>query len=179
MKSRYPLTAGALLVLGGFVCTMLGDSTRAQVTTRSSPSSSILQGKGLGSGCVKEFPRVPLLVYDRSGGTLIGAVHTQLTVYSDGLATYSNFDPMSASVASVRVLSAREVAGLVDTLAAVGAHVMCDDPMQVTDVPLATVTVLQGEGADAAAHSFSYYSVSAGAQGIVESIVQDFIAAHF
>lgn len=178
MKTRYSLTGGALIVLGGFVCTMLGDSTRAQTIKVKAASRSFLPARGLGTGCTNAFPREPVLVYDKTGGTLIGPVHVQLTVYSDGLATYSRIDPLDRDgQVSVRILSAGQVDALVDTLVAVGADVMCDDPTMITDVPLATVTVLQGDGADAAAHSFSYYDAASGAAALVESILRDFIAA--
>ena len=177
MKSRSVMAGGALLVLGGLVCSTLVDSSNAQVKLRVA-AKTFTPAKGPVSGCVKLFQREPVLVYDKTGGTMIGLVHEQLTVYSDGLATYSRLDPMNGDgEVSVRTLTARQLAGLVDTLVAVGADVMCDDPMQITDVPLVTVSVLQGEGADAAAHSFSYYEMTSGAPAIVEGILRDFIAA--
>ena len=177
MKTRSVLASGALLVLAGSVCTMLVGSTSAQAKLRVA-AQTFTQAHGLGSGCVKAFQREPVLVYDKTGSTLIGAVHEQLTVYSDGLATYSKLTPMNGDgEVSVRTLSPRNLAALVDALTAVGAQVMCDDPIQMSDVPLVTVSVLQGEGADAAAHTFSYYDASSGSQGLVEAILRDFIEA--
>ena len=177
MKTRNVLAGGALLVLGGVVCATFVESTSAQVKLRVA-AKTFTQAHGPVSGCVKLFQREPVLVYDKTGGTMIGLVHEQLTVYSDGLATYSRLDPMNGDgEVSVRTLTARQLASLVDTLVAVGADSMCDDPMQITDVPLVTVSVLQGEGADAAAHSFSYFEATSGAPAIVEGILRDFIAA--
>jgi hypothetical protein len=174
MKTRYLVATGAFLFLGGLAAAVLGDSTQAQATRT---SRTQLQARALSLGCPNAYQREPVLVYDKTGSTLIGPIHEQLTVYSDGLATYSRLDYFEPTGrVFVRTLTPAALDQLVHTLAAVGAHVQCDDPTIITDVPLVTVTVLQGDGADAAAHSFSYYDASAGAPGLVESIVQDFIS---
>lgn len=176
MKTRYLLSGGAFLVLGSIVCIALSVSTQAQGIRATADSMRLVRGSK--SACPNAFEREPVLVYDKTGGTLAGGVHYQLSVYRDGFATYSRIDPQEPDGrVSVRTLSPAALDALVDSLAAVGAEVLCDDPTEITDVPLATVTVLQGDGADAKAHSFSYYDASAGAPALVESIVQDFIAA--
>jgi len=178
MKTRYSLAGTAVLVLGGFVCALLGDSSQAQVVKTRVASRSFSPVGGSAQGCPNPFQREPVLVYDKTGGTLLGAVHEQLTVYRDGLATYSRIDPLERDgQVSVRTLSPAEVDSILNTLLAVGAQVMCDDPTQISDVPLATLTVLQGDGPDAAAHSFSYYAVPTGGPALVESILRNFIAA--
>ena len=47
---------------------------------------------GPGSGVCDSISRNPVLIYDVTGGTLIGLVHRNLVVYDDGTATISKRD---------------------------------------------------------------------------------------
>jgi len=179
MKTRHAQAAAAFLVLGSLVAAALAVTTPAQSRTGSTQGTtgSIHLAPRLAPACPSAFGRQPLVVYDRTGSTLVGPVHCQLSVYADGLATYSRIDFQDPDGrVLVRTLLPGAVDALVDALLAAGADVLCDDPTPITDVPLATVTVLEGRGADAAAHTFSYYAAPSNASALVESIVQEFIA---
>lgn len=172
MKTRRTLTAGAFLVTSGFLCTVMSFGAQSQTHHRTTGSMNRIR-----IGCPNVRQREPVLIYDKSGSTLIGeGVHVQLSVYSDGLATYSQFDASNPTgTAIVRTLSVEAVHALVAELAEAGAETGCDEPMVISDAPLTTVTVFGAPGTDTAAHTFSYYDVSSGVFAEVESALQSFI----
>ncbi len=129
------------------------------------------------------IPKDPLVIYNLSGATLLGEVHQQLTVYSDGTATCSEIDPMGnpAGSAQRKALPVSALQWLLDELILYRAHVLDDDTNFAFDVPLATVTMMfKQRNGTTVGHSFSYYPVVAGEEAAkVEGIVRAFIAEHF
>ena len=105
----------------------------------------------------------PVVVVDVSGATLLGPVHRHLAVYTSGRVAYSAFGPQTVpGVGGVQPVSRSEtidpllVEALVSDLARAGAWQLADQTIEPTDVPLITVTVLDGQ-TDARAHTFSYW----------------------
>lgn len=129
-------------------------------------------------GCCNTFLHEPMLVYDVAGSTLSGPTYLHLAVYDDGhaliSATTDTGDPGRAATA---VLARTEVQALRTALAAQGAWTQCDDTAQVSDVPLRTVTVLEGT-TRAVARTFSY-SVPNPSQAAIEQRIATLIATKF
>jgi len=176
MKTTQILSRGAVLAVGGFVCTMFAFGT--QIT----PAGNGLSARSLGvERCRNTQPREPVLFYDSSGSTLLGPSHTQLSIYSDGLVTLSRIDPLESGDgrALVRTISPQAVDSLAASLAAAGAARMCDDPMNVSDMPLTTLTVCSLPGMGDEAHTFSYWAGLTSSAAIVEAILQGFVQAEF
>jgi hypothetical protein len=114
----------------------------------------------------------PLVLWDITGWTLLGEVHGNLAVYNNGFASVSS---ANGDVRMV-VIEPDVALQLRDDLIRVGAATLCDQGY-VTDSPLTTVTVL-GDGADARAHTFSYW-VPERAYSRVQAAIDLFLAAHF
>ncbi|MBK7875979.1 MAG: hypothetical protein IPJ77_09535 [Planctomycetes bacterium] len=129
-------------------------------------------------GCCNTFLHEPLLVYDVAGSTIAGPTYAHLVVYDDGhafiAATTAASDPGRAATS---VLSRSEVQALKNALVAQGAYAQCDDTQLMSDVPLTTVTVLNGT-TNGVARSFSYQQPNASQAGI-ELRIRDLIAQHF
>ncbi len=129
-------------------------------------------------GCVDVFPHHPIVVYEISGGTLAGPLDQELIVYGDGSARLSsataNFGAGSSQLAFVGDAAA---AALITSLSQNGAFQLCDDPSQVSDMPLSTLTVMRGN-TDSRVHSFSWF-IAKGQHAPVEQILQTFIATNF
>ncbi|MBI5364195.1 MAG: hypothetical protein HZA53_13535 [Planctomycetes bacterium] len=130
------------------------------------------------AGCCNVFLHEPLLVYDVAGSTLAGPTYRHLVVYDDGhafmAATTDAADPGAAAVA---VLSRIEVQALKAALAVQGAWTQCDDSVFASDVPLKTVTVLNGT-TNALARSFSY-GIPNASQAVIEQRIATLIATKF
>ena len=103
MKTRnvHLLTGGASLALGGFVCTVLTFAQLPQTHTQTAAGRSGITFSA--RGCANAWAREPVLIYDSTGSTLLGPSHVQLSVYSDGLATFSRIDPTDPDGADVMV----------------------------------------------------------------------------
>ena len=132
----------------------------------------------LAATCPNAWPHEPVLVYDVAGSTLAGPFYRHLAVYSSGHAILSESigfgDPGRVGLAQ---LTQAEVAQLRSTLAAAGAATACDDPSQVSDVPLNTITLLRG-GTDSLAHTSSYL-ISGPAHAQSQQIIDTLITTHF
>jgi hypothetical protein len=134
--------------------------------------------------CNNSIRHEPLLLFEQSGGTLLGPVYRNLTVYSDGRATLTQdvsavFDAEATTdtkVASVS-LSPNNVAALWTILVDAGAFTLCDADAQVFDAPLNTVTIFDGR-TDADAHTYSYW-IGTGDHAIVDTVISHFIAMQF
>lgn len=181
MNASKTWTAAGLIVVGVSLCSLL--TAEAQVAT-GGLSLRPIDGKMLRavSSCANSMAVEPVLIYNLSGGTLLGPMHLCLVVYGDGLATISRRDSSTppAGTAESKHVSPASLQSLSLALAAAGAELSCDQVSPVMqDVPLATVTVFSASGTDAAAHTFSYWQASSGPYGAVESILQDFIGAEF
>jgi hypothetical protein len=134
--------------------------------------------------CPNSIRHEPLLLFEQSGGTLLGPMYRNLTVYSDGRATLTQdeaaaFDSEEVTetmVASVS-LTPDNVAALWAVLVDAGAFTLCDADAEVFDVPLNTVTIFDGR-ADADAHTYSYW-IGTGDHAIVDTVISHFIAMQF
>ena len=139
---------------------------------------------GPGSGVCDSISRNPVLIYDVTGGTLIGLVHRNLVVYDDGTATISKRDetvfPAPGTIdEDVAIVSVGQpaVRSLVSELFDEGAGTLCDQSNFFLDVPLTTVTFLRGRG-DQRAHTFSYLGGGGDYAG-VQGAISDFINTYF
>lgn len=121
--------------------------------------------------------REPVVIFDVSGGTLLGPVAEHLAVYDDGFASYSQSSPLDNPSVETRMLSPTAIQQLVLDLNAAGAHTLGDQTTTVTDVPLTTVTVFRG-GADARAHTFSYW-LGSNAYSATQGVLADLIETEF
>lgn len=130
------------------------------------------------SHCPDRLPVSPLLVYDVSGSTLWGPSYTHVAVYDDGHAMAARLggDPDTGHM-SVALLTPDELQQLRVDLEFWGAFGLCDEPMNVLDVPVTTVSVFRG-GTESAAHTFSYL-IAGGAHGGVQQIVDQLLATKF
>jgi len=119
----------------------------------------------------------PIVLYDLSGSTLAGPVDRTLTIYGDGsmkLAATSVDGPgrYVTSQTTPEVASALQQA-----LVQARASTLCDDPRLVTDVPLHTLTLLDG-AQDGRTHTFSYW-IGDGNYARVDALLEKFINEQF
>ena len=135
------------------------------------------------AACVEHDPTVPILMYETAGFSLGGSIHQRLTVYSTGLASWSEagggvFTPEASQAKFVGVPEA-DIKQLAKDLRSANAMSLCDIQEFVSDVPPTHVTVFQGSGADLHAHTYSYFLASTPQHAKVQNIVQAFIAKWF
>lgn len=127
----------------------------------------------------------PILIYDATGTTLSGVSHVTLKVYNNGLATIAKkiplfpFDPsyVEANAHTVGVTEAEANQLRLDLIAA-GAATLGDNPTQVFDIPLKTVTFFETPGPRACSNTFSYW-IASGAWAPVQQVIDDFIDQFF
>lgn len=125
----------------------------------------------------------PVVVFNVTGATLAGTVHRQLTVYNNGFVTISKLDnqvfPAQQRVVDVQTagIGGERAFNLVLRLVQNGAGTLRDQPLVVSDVPLNTLTVLEGKEV-AASRTFSWW-VGIGEYSGVQRVINDFIQAHF
>ena len=123
----------------------------------------------------------PVVIVDVSGATLLGPVHRHLAVYSSGRVSYCAIDSqgglreLQVPVARSIAIDPVQVQAFAMGLERMGAWSLDDQKVMATDVPLVTVTVLQGEGA-AKGHTFSYWIPTDGYHG-VDTAIQNFVAS--
>lgn len=110
-----------------------------------------------GLGQLDATDRQPVLVYDVSGGTLLGPVQSTVVVWSSGAVTYSRQDPFSEPAVGTMTLAPAALEGLLQSLEDAGTGALQDQWPQVADLPLNTVTVL-GPTTSTVAHTFSYWT---------------------
>jgi hypothetical protein len=128
--------------------------------------------------CLNVFPHEPVLFYEVSGFTLCCLVDQQLAVYGDGSVRISRATYDGAnSKSQLAYVGTGSVQALVADLGALGAGSACDDPAQVSDVPLSTLTMMRGE-TDGRAHTFSWLHAD-GTGGAVAARLDAFVAATF
>ena len=150
-------------------------------------------------GCPNTMDVEPIVMLNVSGSTLLGPVQYNLIVYSNGQTMFirsegfptggggdSGLDgsdpqqllsPVPVALVQNLMLSEIEVDQLVADLRRAGAQTLCDQEVQVTDVPLQTLTILEAR-ADAVAHTFSYWG-GVGDYADVAQTVDSFIATYF
>ena len=132
--------------------------------------------------CAGVLGTTPALIFDVSGGTLLGPVHVHMTVYINGYVTIarksevifqgtSNVDVQTTSV------NQQEVFDLLRDLYLADVYTLCDqDTFAVSDVPLTTVTAFRGR-TDAQTHTFSYW-LGGGEYTGVSTRINQFISDH-
>ena len=122
----------------------------------------------------------PVVVYSLRGGTLLGTVHTQLTVYNNGFATIAKMDDsvifgQVEDVASAGVGPAAANKLLLD-LVQNGAVTLPDQNTIIFDTPLTTLTILEGKQLGLS-RTFSYFFGPE--YSGVNQVIVDFIQTHF
>jgi hypothetical protein len=128
----------------------------------------------------------PVLIYDLSGGTLLGPVRRTLTLYDTGAAAYSNFDGFltaeagfgDAGTATYFQVSIDEVQELIRKMVRAGALKAGDGTPFVADVPLTTISFVDKPAAQATIRTFSFYLGQTPAQIQTAQVVNEFLAAH-
>jgi hypothetical protein len=156
----------------GFVTTLLALSAialpRPQVTTSAVP---------LPPPCPNPILREPVVLYEVTGGTLVGAVDTFLTVYNDGTARLSSsLGGAGIGSSQLALLPPALVDSLRQELSASGALVLCDQPDFTSDTPLQTLTVLRPSSRRS--NTFSWFAAD-GDVAQIQAILEAFIALHF
>lgn len=139
-----------------------------------SPTS---QAPAVVSGCENRLGHEPLLFYEVSGATLAGSVDRTFTVFADGSLrlTSSGWNQIDSS--RIAQISAADVRQLQRLLLRAGAYTICDDRREVTDVPMRTLTMLDGSP-DGAAHTFSWWLPTDEFRD-VEGLLDAAISEHF
>lgn len=127
--------------------------------------------------CDNAIVHEPLLIYEVYGSTLIAPYDVTLTVYADGSLKLVDAYATAEGVCRRAKADPRTVLGLQQVLARAGAFTLCDDTQLVTDVPLHTLTMLDGTP-DAVAHTFSYW-LGDGGYAPVDALLENFIATQF
>ena len=150
-------------------------------------------------GCPNTMHIEPIVIYNVSGATLLGPEQFQMTIYSNGLASFTRFaggglqqgdlqqtgpegagpgePPSTIGIATTVNLSINEANQLASDLRRAGAQTLCDQEVYVTDVPLQTLTILEARS-DAIAHTFSYWT-GAGQYSDVAVVMDNFVEAYF
>lgn len=164
LRHDITLFASALLVFAAAQSTTGRSSVTPPATSPPTPAPA----------CPDRFAIAPVLIYDVSGTTLWGPQYFHLVVYSDGhaLVARRGSTPDSGESATA-LLEPFEVDQLRADLEAANAFALCDQPMNVHDVPLRTVSVFRG-GTDAQSRTFSYFLPSgpiANVQWVVDRVL--------
>ena len=124
----------------------------------------------------------PVVVYNVTGGTLTGLIHRQLTVYNSGFVTIAKLDepvfPQPAEIQEVRTAQVGPQAAtqLLISLVQAGAVQLEDQSFPVSDVPLKTLTILEGK-TFALSRTFSWYV--GGDYAVVDQALNKFIGDTF
>ena len=129
------------------------------------------------SACPNPLPHEPLVVYEVSGGTLVGQVDQFVSVYADGTARLSSSLGSGPGFAWTSYIGDAAAAELHASLIAAGALAQCDQDTTWNDVPLSTLTVLRSPTKQSGA-TFSWWVAEGDVQAI-EALLLDFVAANF
>ncbi len=127
--------------------------------------------------CDNVIVHEPLFVYEVLGSSLIGLFDSTLTVYADGSLKLADAYATGRDQYARAQITPRAALAMQQSLFKAGGFVLCDDPQVVTDVPLHTLTLLNG-AQDATAHSYSYW-VGDGDYAAVDTLLANFIAEQF
>jgi len=127
--------------------------------------------------CANTIVREPVLVYELAGSTLIAQIDRTLYVYGDGTLKLAQADADSLGFCKRTTVNPRIVLTLQQKLMQAGAMTLCDDVRRVTDVPLHTMTMMEG-AQDAKAHTFSYW-LGDGEYAAVDALLEEFVAEQF
>lgn len=178
MHRSFALVVGAgALLLGGAWLGAATSTTSAQLDSPSATSANLTDGTIVPFD-PNPIKREPVLVYDFTGGTLVGTFHRNVVVYNNGFVTFARKDnivfPDQQEVEDVEIGTAtrEQVRELIVRLTELGAFASRDNATQILDVPLATVTFFPRAGTRATANTFSF--PSAGVSD-VEVVIDDFV----
>lgn len=145
----------AAFALGVVSSTFLAAMLTAQPATAEDRSDVVIPGIEL------EIAREPVLIFDQTGGTLVGPVHQNLIVYSDGLMAYSLANnvviPGGGEFIDARIAFHPDVDQLIKDLGAAGAGTLQDGGFFVVDAPVNTVSFFRSPGTNARGNTFSYF----------------------
>ncbi len=119
----------------------------------------------------------PLLVYELVGSSQLAQIDLTLYVYADGWIKLAQADADSLGFSRRALATPRTVQALKNALMQAGAMKLFDDARTVTDVPLHTLTMMQG-AQDARAHTFSYW-VGDGEYAVIDALLEEFIVEQF
>lgn len=136
------------------------------------------QSQGQLQSIVKNpIQREPIVMFDVSGSTFLGPVLEHLTIYNDGLASYSNASPTGSTSVGSAMISSQEINKLIQALEEANAGTLQDQEGTVSDVPLTTVTLFSG-GTNAQAHTYSYW-LGWDNYAAADDVLSEFIEVHF
>ncbi|MBL8860494.1 MAG: hypothetical protein JNK02_00640 [Planctomycetes bacterium] len=131
----------------------------------------------LADPCENAIVHEPLVVFERTGGTLLGPVDLHLTVSSSGTARIVDLSDPFVPRGARAYVDLEAVVDLARDLERAGAFLMCDPSTGVTDVPLNTLTILR-PGTEGRAHTHSWW-LPEGTNGAIEDRIDQFIAEVF
>jgi hypothetical protein len=104
--------------------------------------------------CDNTILHEPVLVYQITGSTLLGATDLELIVNSNGIVRLSSAIRGRSQMAFLGVTTTN---ALVRRLAAAGGSTLCDQDVHYSDLPVHTLTLVR-EGFDDEAHSVSWFA---------------------
>jgi hypothetical protein len=136
-----------------------------------SPAPAATQASAQTVGIVWE----PVLVFDATGGTFAGPVHVNMVVYNNGFVSYASDESFfGGDIVSIQQVDPTVIKKLVRKLEIAGADVLGDATFPTPDLPLTTVTFLNGS-TNSPSHSFSY-TAPIGSYSTISTVVNDFIS---
>ncbi|MEO6710157.1 MAG: hypothetical protein ABI054_11970 [Planctomycetota bacterium] len=128
--------------------------------------------------CPNVIAHEPVVLFEVAGSTIAARVDRTLTVYADGSMLMSEAGTAGSRGHCMRVQTTPGVvADLKLALIKAGAQTLCDHQIQVTDVPLRTLTMMGGSQ-DSRAHTFSYWTPEP-EYAAVDAELETFIAEQF
>lgn len=142
------------------------------------PVTSITGGLNAFAAIGGPFTQEPVLVYDVTGSSFAGPVHSSYVVYNNGLVSvatrflFAGGDGTSSTV----LVDPHLVEVLRQDLAAAGAFALQDSFAIFPDVPVSTVTVMNGT-TDSDAHTYSY-TVGGAGHTAVSIVINTFLQDH-
>lgn len=142
-------------------------------TTSSSAAQNVIEG-GLGEPTIG-FKREPTLIYDVSGPTILGPVHSSLVVYNDGFVTYSSLEVGTTQPQNFihKLIPDVIVKRLTNDLLFAGIMDIQDSLSMAADLPITTVTYMRPQ-INANAHTYSHDSSNVGQIAVV-FIISEFL----
>ena len=127
------------------------------------------------------FNREPVLVFETTGYSFLGAWHERLNVYTDGTASISRvtgYPGNTQGEADFTFVPVQDVEQLRRDLVRAGAAEIGDLKIQATDIPMSTVTFFARPGPQAASNTFNYY-LGLDRWGTVNGVIDDFVHTWF
>ncbi len=170
MRKHTIVTAVAIAVVSGAIA-FTASPEPAQAQASISADAAFISAN--------PWVREPVLIYDVSGSTFAGPFHKRVSVYNDGLATFSTVTLFPAeNRAEFTSVSEQAVKALIDGLASAGASSLPDHPGFATDSPLSTVTFFRKPAPRSIANTFSWWFPD-GNYSTIAQIINDFIDDNF